>query len=206
MITPSRTMPRTNAATSRLSLFDISTVPISSSTISTKADIVVLSSSRFGVAKRARASGQRYIPIWAIWIRGEACVDFIGKMYRSRRELLKTHRSSCHHLSCQTRCGRLRIICREDSRSSPLIPEPRIISGLFGRPGTRSSDHPAMGPRQASSTEPRTKTTFINWIERCSDARKYRHITKFRVDRNVTHSLAANPLLSCENRSATSPR
>src|ERR1700733_14848242 len=76
----------------------------------------------------------------------------------------------------------------------------------YFRPGTRSSDHPAMGPRQASSTEPRTKTTFINWIERCSHARKYRHITKFRFDRNVTHSLAAHPLLSCENRSATSPR
>jgi hypothetical protein len=52
----------------------------------------------------------------------------------------------------------------------------------------------------------RTKTTFINWIERCSDARKYKYITKFRVDRNMTHSLVASLLLSCENRSATSSR
>src|SRR6478752_4279490 len=40
VITPSRTIPRAYTATSRSSLFDISTAPISSSEISTKADIV----------------------------------------------------------------------------------------------------------------------------------------------------------------------
>ena len=35
------------------------------------------------------------------------------------------------------------------------------------------------------------QTNFISWIERCRDARKLKHITKFRVDRNVTHSLGA---------------
>src|SRR5258708_39874243 len=41
VITPSRTMPRAHTATSRSSLIDISTAPISSSDISTKADIVL---------------------------------------------------------------------------------------------------------------------------------------------------------------------
>src|ERR1700680_2799946 len=44
VITPSRTMPRAYTATSRSPLFDISTAPISSSGIPTKADIVLFSS------------------------------------------------------------------------------------------------------------------------------------------------------------------
>src|ERR1700722_10539449 len=48
------------------------------------------------------------------------------------------------------------------------------------------------------------QTTVIHWIERCRNAWKLKH--KFRVDRNVTHSLGARLLLSCENRSATSSR
>jgi hypothetical protein len=53
------------------------------------------------------------------------------------------HRFGCNHLSRSTRCGRLRIIYREDSHSSPHIPGPRIISGIVGRrPGTGCTDQP----------------------------------------------------------------
>jgi hypothetical protein len=44
---------------------------------------------------------------------------------------------------------------------------------------------------------------YIHQLDYALYARKIRHITKFRVDGNVTHSLVASLRLSCENRSGS---
>src|SRR4029077_16796267 len=112
-------------------------------------------------------------------ISSERCRD-LGKSFSRRIDL------SVIIFLDRTRCGRLRIIYGEDSHSSPHIP------GHF-----RNYPDDALDPlvrisrdRQASSAEPRTKTTFLNLIAR---RRAVLNITKLRVDGNVTPLLGRKP-------------
>src|SRR5258705_12785793 len=87
VITPSRTMPRAYTATSRSSLFDISTAPISSSDISTKADIVLFfllfRFQHFHAGANERLTLHSHFGPYRFEERKRA--DFIGKMKGSRR-------------------------------------------------------------------------------------------------------------------------